>query len=584
MKSIRLSLTSYFLGLLLLALGAVSLLVYQHSTAALQQEKKAQIELINATKNAEKRQINATLDNNLSSQARTLSTFLRLHYDHRWVSQGAFGPYKTGSFGGLIASSFMPNAHVTSPLWIYQHRNRSIMNLYYRYAARTITTEIRVDQDNPIQPINPEMEEFYQVNSGWGSTYYSPNMDGRSLAFDPSVLKQAKLLDVRHETTSLGNKRVRVVKMKVPASRRVSLEGHPSRRRRGDREQQSPRPALYVQYACDISEHSKHLNLIKKERIAEIQAVEKNTQDAEKRIRNYLLALGGGAFALGILGCVWLVRLGLAPLRRLSESVSRITEKDFRLHYDSKHIPSEVTPIVERLKQTLEQLKRAFAREKQATADLSHDLRTPVAALLTTIDFSLRKPRTTEEYRETLEDCRICGQQMNQIVEKLLSLARLDAGVANLQSQKVDVKALAQECVAMIKPVAENRGLTVSILAEEIDASVRADATKLREVLNNLLQNAVQYNRPNGSIEVEVAREKNELSLRVKDSGIGIAPKDQPLIFERFYRADSSRHSDELNAGLGLAIAQGYVDLMGGSLSVESKQGEGSTFCIHLPA
>src|SRR5262249_15194110 len=146
-------------------------------------------------------------------------------------------------------------------------------------------------------------------------------------------------------------------------------------------------------------------------------------------LRNRLLLIGSLTFLATVAGCFWLVRLGLAPLRRLSDAVSRVSPRDFRLSFDERRLPGELEPIVERLQGTLDLLKRAFAREKQAAADISHELRTPLAVMLTTTELALRKQRSAEEYRELLRDCRDSAQQMNQIVQRLLTLARLDAGV-----------------------------------------------------------------------------------------------------------------------------------------------------------
>lgn len=103
-------------------------------------------------------------------------------------------------------------------------------------------------------------------------------------------------------------------------------------------------------------------------------------------------------------------------------------------------------------------------------------------------------------------------------------------------------------------------------------------------MLNNLLHNAVQYNRPNGRIDISVAQQRDQLCMEVRDTGIGISPEARPQIFERFYRADPSRGGDDLHAGLGLALVKEYVDLMGGRIDVESAEGQGSTFRVWLPA
>ena len=256
------------------------------------------------------------------------------------------------------------------------------------------------------------------------------------------------------------------------------------------------------------------------------------------------------------MGCYGLVRLGLSPLRRLSDAVSRVSEKDFRLPVDQRRLPGELKPIARRMTDTLEMLKRAFAREKQATADISHELRTPLAALLTTTEIALRKPRTAEEYREMLRDCRLSAQQMTQAVERLLALARLDAGVDRLRPRMIDATQLAEQCAALVRPLAEARGLKLTVRSDG-PAPVTADPDKLREVLTNLLHNAVEYNRPDGAIDMTVARQDGRLEVEVTDTGVGIDPKAKAHLFERFYRADPSRAGDGLHAGLGAGHRQG---------------------------
>jgi signal transduction histidine kinase len=168
-------------------------------------------------------------------------------------------------------------------------------------------------------------------------------------------------------------------------------------------------------------------------------------------------------------------------------------------------------------------------------------------------------------------------------VERLLALARLDAGVDRLRPREVDAAQLAEQCAAMVRPLAEAQGLELSVQAEG-PACLVTDPDKLREIVTNLLHNAIQYNRPQGRVALAVQRNNGDLNLEVRDTGIGITPEAREHIFERFYRADPSRQSDGLHAGLGLAIVKGYVDLMGGSISVESTANEGTTFRVRLPA
>jgi len=155
--------------------------------------------------------------------------------------------------------------------------------------------------------------------------------------------------------------------------------------------------------------------------------------------------------------------------------------------------------------------------------------------------------------------------------------------VDRLRVETVDVSALAEQCTALVRPLAEARGLTLR-LHREGEACLQGDPGKLREVLTNLLHNAIEYNRPDGRVDLTVARHNGTLCVEVRDTGVGIAAEARAHIFERFYRADPSRHAEGLHAGLGLAIVKGYVDLMGGSIAVESAEGQGSTFRVELPA
>ena len=346
--------------------------------------------------------------------------------------------------------------------------------------------------------------------------------------------------------------------------------------------QNSQRPAIILQYGLETADRDASLAKLAEDLERSLGDLHNESDQARASLGRQLLWTSLGAFAALVVGGFFLVRVSLKPIDRLSEAVSKVSEKDFRLPIEQAQLPGELQPIAGRLSQTLEQLKRAFEREKQAAADISHELRTPVAALITTLDITLRKQRTAEEYREVLEDCRASGRQINNLVERLLTLARLDAGADMSRPREVDASALADQCVALVRPLAEARGLRLS-MHHNGPAAVHADPDKLREVLTNLLHNAIEYNKPNGTIDVSVERNNGSLAMEVRDTGIGISPQAQKRVFERFYRVDPSRHADSPHAGLGLAIVKGYVDLMGGTIDVQSAVDAGTTFRIKLP-
>lgn len=315
----------------------------------------------------------------------------------------------------------------------------------------------------------------------------------------------------------------------------------------------------------------------------EIQKVHRETRDALANLRTQLGMIGAGSFLALVVGGWFIVARGLAPMRTLSEAVSRVSEKDFSLTIDRADLSVELAPIHARLTQTLAQLRAAFAREKEAVADISHELRTPIASLLATIDVTLRKPRTPEQYRSTLEDCRGIAKQLGQLVERIMTLASLDAGTARGAVSRVDAAELAGSCATVIRPLAEAHGLTFNLTAVgpvELDS----DPDRLREVLMNLLHNAVEYNSPAGRVELAVRPADGRVVFEVRDTGIGMTDEVKAKIYERFYRADASRTATGVHAGLGLAIVKEYVDRLGGTIAVDSTPGSGSAFRVSLPA
>jgi heavy metal sensor kinase len=474
---------------------------------------------------------------------------------------------------------------------------------------RSTVAEIKLNRD--FETPGGHAGDYFQIDvNHWGKPLRSKSLGGLSFP-DPKDFGGGKILHWEPDDFELApGQWVRRVRVKASSARRSFVRpprpgaragpgGVPmpplSPPREGTRtERPRPRPVeplpvfIVLQVAADLDKLTAALDEIKETRDADLERLKAQTALALGYLRNRLLAIGGVTFAATVLGAWWLVWLGLLPLRRLSDAVSKVSPRDFRLPLDKAPLPHELRPIAERLGVTLDLLKRAFAREKQSTADISHELRTPLAALLATTELALRKQRSPEQYREFIRECRGSAQQMNQIVERLLTLARLDAGVDRLRPQPVDVAELAEQCAAVVRPLAEAQGLRLSVSTPagndaEQCPRLSTDPDKLREVLNNLLHNAVQYNKPAGRIDLTVARDNGCVRLEVSDTGIGIAPEARDLIFERFYRADPSRNGDGMHAGLGLALVKEYVDLMGGRIAVQSAVGQGSTFRIDLP-
>ncbi|HZY83514.1 MAG TPA: ATP-binding protein [Gemmataceae bacterium] len=640
MKSIRLSLLVYFLGLLAAALGVASVLAYRTAQRTLVEKKKAAEELVKAQHKERCDEEERRLNEKLVQQAHTLARLVEL--ETNWGRLVAIHDYKVAALLPTLPS--FPNGHLLAACWVGQARHNSfapeIFWAGFRPNRKSMST-INLRQGLVFK--DDQVAEFFQIDSSWtNAPYRSPSLRNRSLPLSPNpeLIQETdpspEFKDTVLHTDRQPDTPVRCVLVQATAARVVDIrqrlpfylirprvrpqgvrgrEGPAPRPGAGPREGPPPgppmdgrrlfeAPVIYIQCAAQTSPLEQAKRDLAERREKELADVEADTEASLANLRRWLLTVGCVTFLAAVLGCFLLVRLGLMPLQRLSEAVSRVSPRDFRLPLEPRRLPAELQPIVARLEEMLGQLKRAFAREKQATADISHELRTPLAALLTTIELALRKQRPAEQYREMLQECQLSAQQMNTAVERLLTLARLDAGVAVLRAQSVDAGQLAEQCASVVRPLAEARGLSLTVhnkcaplvaFTSRADgngggpdgpgtAQVTTDPDKLRELLTNLLHNAVQYNRPNGSIDVTVSRTNGHLDLEVSDTGIGIAPEAREMIFERFYRADPSRGTDGLHAGLGLAIVKEYVGLMGGSIEVESKEGQGSTFRVHLPA
>lgn len=589
MKSIRLSLVLYFLALLAVALGAVSVFAYQATRRTLQAKEESTRSFLETQHENRCRAIQDELDQRVLRRAQTLAR----------LAQSQWGPNRLQDLSllGMLTAGVSGQGHLQAPFWIAQGTDNPLAHRLRRPAIIQIPfAEEMLPGDS-----DDATTEFFQVfDQGGRSLQRSHSLGESSFVLDREVKQSTGLYDYHFDDTELPDGlHVRRVTLKVPVTRfRFRWGQPPSRTYRpptpsrstppaptfptgGFAEHKSP--AIFIQCASDTSQRDLALAAAEAERDGAVAQLEAESHDVLRRLSNRLLTISVLTFLAGAGGGLGLVYLGLIPVRRLSDAVSQVSAKDFRLGCDPASLPRELQSIAERLTQTLELLRRAFAREKQAAADISHDLRTPLAALLTTTDVVLRKPRTPDEYRSALSDCREIGRQMSHLVERLLALAQLDAGVEVLRPRPTDVSLLAEQCANLVRPLADARGLSLEVQAPG-PLSLAADADKLREVLLNLLHNAIHYNRPNGAVTLAVARNNGTLHLSVQDTGIGIAPEVHSQIFERFYRADPSRQADCLHAGLGLAIVKAYTDLMGGRVSVRSALGQGSTFNVDLPA
>ena len=240
---------------------------------------------------------------------------------------------------------------------------------------------------------------------------------------------------------------------------------------------------------------------------------------------------------------------------------------------------SEISRLAAAFDGMCDRLERSFEAERQFTSDASHELRTPVAVILAECDSLDHGQPTEEDYRQSVDVIRRQGQQMSRLIGQLLHITRLEQGTQKLQLETADLSQLVEvlcEEQAHLAP----EGATLAVHTQP-DLLVNGDVTLLSRLLTNLISNAYRYGKPNGHVWVDLRREDQWAVLSVRDDGIGIAPEDRERIFQRFYQVDAARGKD--GSGLGLFMVQQAVRLHGGSVTVDSRLGEGSTFIVRLP-
>lgn len=295
-----------------------------------------------------------------------------------------------------------------------------------------------------------------------------------------------------------------------------------------------------------------------------------------------LFAAGSAVLILGLGVGWWVTTRAIQPIEEISAAAGRISAGNLAERITTSDPENELGRLAGVLNSTFARLEAAFAQQKQFTADAAHELRTPLAVLISEAQTALTRERTTAEYRDTVQECLAVAQQMRRLTESLLDLSRFDAGHAPVAKLPVDLVALASETLTLVQPLAEQRSVRLAL--DPDDAHCLGDAQRLRQVLTNLLTNAITYNRPGGEVRVHTSATASHVLLEIRDTGQGIAPEDLPHLFERFYRADKSRTGADGHAGLGLAICKAIVEAHGGTIGVTSQPGIGSTFSVRLPA
>jgi signal transduction histidine kinase len=302
---------------------------------------------------------------------------------------------------------------------------------------------------------------------------------------------------------------------------------------------------------------------------------------------NFLLQLAGAglaAVALALLTGTLLARRITAPVSAITRGAAAVSGGDLNQNIPAQSGIRELDYLGQAFNQMVTSLRQSDRAQNAFVADVAHELRTPLTVIKGTIetledgamdDIDGRGPLLTSMQRET--------DRLIRLVNDLLILTRADAGMLKLELAALDLSSLAQQRCAHLAPLAAQRGVTFAVMVEG-SACVLGDEDRVAQVLDNLLDNALRYSPEGAAVTVEITLRGKECHCSVHDSGPGIPQKHLPYIFERFYRAESSRNRQSGGAGLGLAITRALVLAQGGSIDAQSQPGRGTTLSFCLPA
>lgn len=277
----------------------------------------------------------------------------------------------------------------------------------------------------------------------------------------------------------------------------------------------------------------------------------------------------------------WLaVRWGHVPIRRLNARIRAINSSRLDTRLRAEEVPVELAGLVAAFNDMLERLDRGFQQLRNFSADIAHELRTPVTNLTTQTQVALSQPRGAEQYREVLYSGLEELDRMSRMIGDMLFLAQTENDPGCRNPSRIDLQKMAADLLDYFGAWAEERGVTLQVRGQV--GPVQADAEMLRRALSNLVSNAIQHAPPGGGVALDLSETDGQALVRIRNPGPRIPPESLPRLFDRFYRVDPSRHREGRGVGLGLAIVKSIVELHGGRVSVSSDERE-TCFEVRLP-
>ncbi len=311
-----------------------------------------------------------------------------------------------------------------------------------------------------------------------------------------------------------------------------------------------------------------------------IQVAQDRSSDeqVEREFGVLLIVVLSGSILASALIAITVTRHGLRPLGEMTRSLERTGPTHLNERLAQSGWPRELQPLVVAFDDMLDRLEASFTRLSQFSADLAHELRTPIANILGEAQVTLTRERTADEYREVIESVIAECERLSGIVDNLLFVARVDAARESVERKEFDGRAALEKIATFYRTIAEDRHIAIHCGGE---GEIYGDPVLFGRAVSNLVDNALRSTPDGGTIQILIAVNGAHSEVVVRDNGRGVSPEHLPRLFDRFYRVDSSRSSD--GAGLGLALVKSIVDLHGGSAKIESEVNRGTTVTLTFP-
>jgi heavy metal sensor kinase len=307
--------------------------------------------------------------------------------------------------------------------------------------------------------------------------------------------------------------------------------------------------------------------------------------EVQQDLRQWLIFLIAGlpiVGALAVSGGYLLIRRALTPVDKIAATAERIGSHNLGQRLPVANTGDELERLSITLNHMIQRLEQAFQHSRRFMADASHELRTPLTVLRGELESFVQEPTLAPEMRERLGSALEEVERLVNIVEGLFAISRLDAGEAQAEMVKFDLGKLASSTTDQMSLLGEDKNIKITCAAAN-DVWVEGDRARMKQVVVNLLDNAIKYTPPGGAVGLDVRTHDGKALLEVTDNGMGIPAESLPRVFERFYRVDEARSRELGGAGLGLSIVRSICAAHHGRVEAASTPGHGSVFRVELP-